>query len=237
MLKPEMTKSEIERDLQGKGNFVQIDHLNRFLKDHPLSMDTKKFIFLKLASLYESSKLFGETAKAYDNAASISLTFAEKIKHYTKAAESYARLGAFDRIDEAMRKAMSEANSREPTESFLQLSDGPLTVARLLGGTRLHAAQVFVNACSSGAEEIDIGEEHVGLVTAFLQAGAASVLGALWQTFDLYGPDFAKEYYAAVDRGATRPQALRQAQLSFLTSGHHHLRDPIYWAPYFLSGC
>ena len=113
MLKPEMTKSEIERDLQGKGNFVQIDHLNRFLKDHPLNMDTKKFIFLKLASLYEASKLFGETAKAYDNAASISLTFAEKIKHYTKAAESYARLGAFDRIDEAMRKAMSEANSRE----------------------------------------------------------------------------------------------------------------------------
>jgi len=113
MLKPEMTKSEIEKDLQGKGNFVQIDHLNRFLKDHSLSMDTKKFIFLKLASLYEASKLFGETAKAYDNAASVSLTFVEKIKHYTKAAESYARLGAFDRVDEAVRKAMAEANSRE----------------------------------------------------------------------------------------------------------------------------
>src|SRR3990172_5371295 len=107
MLKPEMTKSEIERDLQGKGNFVQIDHLNRFLKDHSLSMDTKRFIFLKLASLYESSKLFGETAKAYDNAASVSLTFVEKIKHYTKAAEAYAKLGDFSKVDEAVRKAMS----------------------------------------------------------------------------------------------------------------------------------
>src|SRR3972149_6323145 len=113
MLKPEMTKSEIERDLQGKGNFVQIDHLNRFLKDHQLSMDTKKFIFLKLASLYENSKLFGEAAKMYDNAASISLTFSEKIKHYTKAAETHVKLGAFDRVEESVRKAMSEANSRE----------------------------------------------------------------------------------------------------------------------------
>jgi len=113
MLKPEMTKSEIEKDLQGKGNFVQIDHLNRFLKDHQLSMDTKKFIFLKLASLYEASKLFGETAKAYENAASLSLTFAERIKHYTKAAEYYAKLGDFNRVDEAVRKAMAEANSKE----------------------------------------------------------------------------------------------------------------------------
>jgi len=116
MLKPEMTKSEIEKDLQGKGNFVQIDHLNRFLKDHQLSMDTKKFIYLKLASLYEGSKLFGETAKSYDNAAGVSLTFAEKIKHYTKAAEAYARLGDFNRVDEAIRKAMAEANIRERGE-------------------------------------------------------------------------------------------------------------------------
>jgi len=113
MLKPEMTKSEIEQDLQGKGNFVQIDHLNRFLKNHQLSIDTKKFIFIKLAFLYDASKLFGEAAKAYDNAASVSLTFAEKIRHYTSAAEFYARLGAFDRVDEAVRKALAEANSKE----------------------------------------------------------------------------------------------------------------------------
>lgn len=113
MLNPEMTKSEIEKDLYGKGNFVQIDHLNRFLKKHPINMDTKKFIFIKLASLYESSKLFGETAKAYDNAAGISLTFAEKIKYYIKAAEFYAKLGVFDRVDETVRKAMTEANSKE----------------------------------------------------------------------------------------------------------------------------
>ena len=131
----------------------------------------------------------------------------------------------------------AEADPGEPTESFVQLGDGPLTVARLLGGSRLRAAQVIINACSSGAEEVDIGEEHVGLVTAFLQAGAASVLGALWQTFDRYSPDFAMRYYTALDRGASRPEALRQAQLSFLTSSQRHLRHPMYWATYFLSGC
>jgi len=108
-----MTKSEIEKDLQGKGNFVQIDHLNRFLKEHHLSIDTRKFIFLKLASLYEGSKLFGEAAKMYENAAGMSLTFAEKIKHYMVETDMYVKLGAFDRIDQAVKKALSEANSKE----------------------------------------------------------------------------------------------------------------------------
>ncbi len=38
-----MTKTEIENFLRGKGDFVQIDHLGRFLKE-PIAMDTKKFI-------------------------------------------------------------------------------------------------------------------------------------------------------------------------------------------------
>jgi len=125
----------------------------------------------------------------------------------------------------------------DPMESFLQLGDGPLTVARLLAGPRLRAAHIFINACFGGAEEVDIGEEHLGLTTAFLQAGAAAVIGAMSETSDRYGPDFAKEYYSAVERGATRPEALQQAQLSFLTSDRKHLRHPMYWAPYFLTGC
>jgi len=115
MLKTGMTKSEIEKDLEGKGDFVQIDHLNRFLKE-PVAFETKKFIFLKLASLYEKAKILNEAAKMYDNAAGISIAFAEKIKHYMKEIELYAKLGAFDRVEQATRKAMSQANSREVEE-------------------------------------------------------------------------------------------------------------------------
>ena len=115
VLKPGMTKSEIEQFLQDKGNFVQIDHLGRFLKE-PVALDTKKFIFLKLATLYEKAKMLNESAKMYENAAGLSIAFAEKIKHYMKEVELYAKLGTFDKVEQAAKKAMAQANSREREE-------------------------------------------------------------------------------------------------------------------------
>ncbi|HKZ33844.1 MAG TPA: hypothetical protein VJ142_01240 [Candidatus Nanoarchaeia archaeon] len=114
-LKPGMTKSEIEQFLQGKGDYVQIDHLGRFLKE-PVALETKKFVFLKLAALYEKARMLNEAAKMYDNTAGLSIAFTEKIKHYMKETELYAELGAFDRVEQAMKKAMAQANSREQEE-------------------------------------------------------------------------------------------------------------------------
>lgn len=173
MLKPEMSKSEIERDLAGKGNFVQIDHLNRFLKDHSINMDTKKFIFLKLATLYEGSKLFGETAKAYENAASISLTFSDKIKHYTKAAEAYSRLGAFDRVDEAIRRAMAEANNRERMEIQNTIKQIYFSRARTLEAEqkRSHAVKFYEKLMEMRLTEQEKTETRAKLADLYNRLG------------------------------------------------------------------
>lgn len=120
MLKPGMTKTEIEKDIQGKGNFVQIDHLTRFLRE-PVAMETKKFIFLKLAELYESARILPDAAKMYDNAADLSIAYTEKIKYYLKEAETFSKLGAFDRVDIAMKKALSEANIREKEDIMFSI--------------------------------------------------------------------------------------------------------------------
>lgn len=115
-----MTKTEIEQALQGKGDFVQIDHLSRFLKE-PIALDTRKFIFLKLAELYEKARMFNDAAKMYDSAAGISIAFVEKIKHYMKETELYAKTGAFDRVEQAMKKAVAQANSREKEEILISV--------------------------------------------------------------------------------------------------------------------
>lgn len=112
MLRPGMTKTEIEKDIQGKGNFVQIDHLTRFLKE-PVAMETKKFIFLKLEELYEKAKILGDAAKMYENAADLGMTFSEKIGYYIKETELHIKMGAFDRAEITMKKALSQANIRE----------------------------------------------------------------------------------------------------------------------------
>mgnify|MGYP001566083575 FL=1 len=117
-----MRKEEIEKFLENKGDFVRIDHLSRFLKES-LTMDIKKFVCLKLGELYENKLMFSEAAKMYDIAAIFSIPFAEKIKHYIKEAELFIKAGAFDRADEAVRKAMVEAKEKERAEIYVNIKE------------------------------------------------------------------------------------------------------------------
>ena len=122
MLKVGMQKHEIEQELEGRGSFIQIDYLNQFLKE-PLTMDMKKFVYLKLAGLYEKINMLVEAARMYDNAGIISIAFTEKVKHYMKETELYIRADSFDRADEAMRKAMNQANTMEKQDIYFAIKD------------------------------------------------------------------------------------------------------------------
>lgn len=114
-----MTKSEIEKEISSKGTFVQIDYLTRFLKE-PLTMDMKKFIYLKLGEVYERINMFKEAAKMYENMANFSITFVEKIKHHMRSVEAYAKGGDVVGGEDAMKKAMSQANSVQREEIYQQ---------------------------------------------------------------------------------------------------------------------
>ncbi len=118
-LKVGMTKSEIEKEIAGKGTFVQIDYLTRFLKE-PLTMEMKKFVYQKLAEIYERTNMFKEAGKMYDSMAGLSITFVEKIKHYMKGVETYAKGGDVVETDNAMKKAMAEANTVQREEIYQQ---------------------------------------------------------------------------------------------------------------------
>ena len=62
MLNKDMTKVEIEQVLQGKGDFVQIDWLSGLLKQKP-PLDKKKFVYEKLADIYEKKGMLTSAAK------------------------------------------------------------------------------------------------------------------------------------------------------------------------------
>ncbi|GIU68700.1 MAG: hypothetical protein KatS3mg001_550 [Candidatus Pacearchaeota archaeon] len=117
-----MSKSEIEKTLQGKGPFIQIDWLNRLLKE-PLTMDMKRFVLLKIAELYEKVKMFSKAAESYNALAQISLTFADKINFYLKEAEFYIYSDNFSKADEATKKALLEANTLERKRIKTQILD------------------------------------------------------------------------------------------------------------------
>ena len=104
-----MSKREIEEDIKGIGDYVQIDRLNNFLNTNP-PIDIKKFIFLKLADIYGKKAMFNDAANCYNNAALITITYVDKIKYYTKEAEMHIKGGHFEKVESSMRKAMSNAN-------------------------------------------------------------------------------------------------------------------------------
>lgn len=113
-----MNKVEIEKELVGKGDFVQIDYLNRLLTNKGLALDRKKFVYKKLAELYEKKGMFRDVAKMYNLLALSSITFNEKIQHYVKETEFYIKAGFFNDADEAMKKASGEATDRQRGEIY-----------------------------------------------------------------------------------------------------------------------
>jgi tetratricopeptide (TPR) repeat protein len=112
MLDKNMTKTEIEEFLQGKGDFVKIDYLTRLLKQG-LALDKKKFVYEKLAEVYEKKGMLSSAAKVYNSLAIFSIAFSEKSRHHVKEAELYIKVGAFESADGAMKKASKEATEME----------------------------------------------------------------------------------------------------------------------------
>jgi tetratricopeptide (TPR) repeat protein len=118
-----------------------------------------------------------------------------------------------------------------PLFSALHLHDGALT-AEWLQGLALRPALVVLSACETGLADQGQGDEMVGLVRAFLVAGAARVLAALWPVDDAVTGRFMAAFYGARLAGSPCAAALQQAQ-SEVRRTHPH---PFYWAGFALQG-
>ncbi|KAF2191451.1 putative Tetratricopeptide repeat protein 28 [Zopfia rhizophila CBS 207.26] len=85
-------------------------------------------------------------------------------------------------------------DASERKDRALVLEDGLLTVMDLFE-LRLDAALVVLLACASGEEDVAPNDDTLGLLSAFLYAGAASVLATLWPTQTADARDFAERFY------------------------------------------
>ncbi|MBX3057722.1 MAG: CHAT domain-containing protein [Anaerolineae bacterium] len=118
-----------------------------------------------------------------------------------------------------------------PFFSALKLHDGWLTAADALR-LKLPGTFVTLSACESGRSEVIGGDELLGLVYAFLGAGASGLLVSLWLVEDETTATLMTDFYRYLVQGGDPAAALRQAQLS-LRATHPH---PYFWAPFVLIG-
>jgi CHAT domain-containing protein len=127
-----------------------------------------------------------------------------------------------------------------PLFSGLALADGWLTTLDIFN-LQLNASLVTLSACQTGRSVVSAGDELLGLMRAFLSAGAASLALSLWAVEDRSTAQLMKTFYQCMLAGQTKAAALRQAQLQFIRASHTAAgpapyTHPYYWAPFFLVG-
>ncbi|NKQ36796.1 MAG: CHAT domain-containing protein [Chloroflexi bacterium] len=130
-----------------------------------------------------------------------------------------------------------------PLFSGLALADGWLTTLDIFN-LKMKAALVTLSACQTGRSVIGGGDELLGLMRAFLSAGAASLVLSLWAAEDLSTARLMEIFYQELHTGKPKSVALRQAQMNIL-QGDIDLPDrdtavlyqhPYFWAPFYLVG-
>ncbi len=134
-------------------------------------------------------------------------------------------------------------NKDNPLFSFVELmpegeDDGRLEVHDVFG-LRLRARLVVLSACQTGLgsgtlADVPAGDDWVGLIQAFLFAGASHVLATLWPVHDRATAELMTRFYTALAGGQPEAEALADAQRAMLrepTTAH-----PFYWAGFTLSG-
>jgi tetratricopeptide (TPR) repeat protein len=139
-----------------------------------------------------------------------------------------------------LRPDRDASGPRFDRDAFTPPDPGSLLTARRVMDMRLRSELICVSACESASSEIGEGDELLGLVRAFLHAGASSLVASLWvvdadSTRDLMVAFYRhlREQYArngAIDKA----DALRHAQLQLMDAVG--ARSSFYWAPFVLIG-
>lgn len=114
-----------------------------------------------------------------------------------------------------------------PQDSFLQLDD----IYRL----ELNADLVVLSACNTALGLELRGEGLVGLVDAFMRAGARSVVATQWAVPDRATARLMGGFYRRLAEGeASVAEALRAAQVDIASTAGWD--DPYFWAPFVYQG-
>jgi CHAT domain-containing protein/tetratricopeptide (TPR) repeat protein len=100
-----------------------------------------------------------------------------------------------------------------PLESYLEIGAGErLTAREVMDGWRLCADVVVLSACQTGVSGILRGDEPMGLIRAFLRAGAYAVVVSQWPVEDLPTFLLMGRFYSELQLGSRPAAALPAAQ-------------------------
>ena len=112
--------------------------------------------------------------------------------------------------------------------------DGLLQVREIRRLPLSNTSLVTLSACDTNVGRIEGQEGVSSIVSAFLYAGARSAVASFWKVADGETSGFMRNFYAELQSGKSKADALRAAQLSFVR--RVETAKPIHWAAFHLVG-
>jgi CHAT domain-containing protein len=131
----------------------------------------------------------------------------------------------------------NQADEPLPT-GISDLADGWLTAEEIsqldLRGTDL----VVLSACNSGRGKVATGEAVTGLRSAFMFAGARTLVGSLYEVPDDETRELMHDFYADICSGRGKLDSLNAAQKKMIARRRaaHGAAHPFFWASFVLVG-
>ncbi|NEP39380.1 MAG: CHAT domain-containing protein [Okeania sp. SIO2G4] len=122
-----------------------------------------------------------------------------------------------------------------PEESFILFGDGDrATLGDVKYWNLKDVELVVLSACQTAlGKDIGNGQEILGFGYRVQEAGAAATLATLWLVDDQATHEFMNYFYVALNKGLSKVESLREAQVNMINSEYNH---PYYWAPFILIG-
>jgi tetratricopeptide (TPR) repeat protein len=157
-----MHKAELTAELETKGDYIQMDYINRFLKLIP-PHEMRKFAYGKLGELYMKHQMFKDASKIYQNIALNSITYKDKIKYFLFSTKALLEGGFFEDAERALKRATGDANSmqkqeiaREMKSFYFELAENLIKKGKTNKATIYYEKLLRTDLLDSEKEEIKI---------------------------------------------------------------------------------
>lgn len=126
-------------------------------------------------------------------------------------------------------------NDNNPMLNKIFFSNGSLS-AYDLSALNLNAELVVLSACNTGTGKLLEGEGIFSLARNFFITGCKSNLTSLWSVDDCATAQIMNNFYAELQQGKAKDEAIRNAKLSFLKTADQENSHPYYWAAFIQFG-
>jgi len=206
----------------------------------------------------------GDTGKGRELAATLGGTFGGLLHGQSSVDEIGKMFGTSAFVGQEVTKSSFQSISEDSTlihyhghasydppeilDRGLVLHDDNVLKAREIFSLRFSQAPlVTLIACASGEQSVQIQDEPLGIIPAFLYAGASSVVGTLWPILDVDGATFSRYFYECLYSSTGEDLSLDGAPIRNVARALQHAilglrsqegyKDALYnWGAYVISG-